>query len=55
MEEGEKWLKDLGVNKVFVEAIPNAFSFYEKIGYEFSSDRNILRNHNDLLLMEKNI
>ena len=55
MLEGEKWLADLGVNKVFVEAIPDALVFYKKLGYEFSNDSYVLRNHNTLLLMEKNI
>ena len=55
MLEGERWLKDLGVKKAFVEAIPPALDFYKKVGYDFSKDPKILRNHNDLLLMEKNL
>lgn len=55
MLEGERWLHDLGVKKAFVEAIPPALDFYKKIGYEFSIDKNVLRNHDALLLMEKNI
>ena len=30
-------------------------SLEQKIGYEFSIDKNVLRNHDALLLMEKNI
>lgn len=55
MLEGERWLHDLGVKKVFVEAIPPALIFYEKLGYKLSKDENVLRNHNTLLLMEKDI
>ena len=55
MLEAERWLHDLGVSRVFVEAIPPALDFYKKIGYAFSKDKEVLRNHNDLLLMEKSI
>ena len=55
MLEGERWLHDLGVKKVFVEAIPPALIFYEKLGYKLSKDENVLRNHDTLLLMEKDI
>ena len=55
MLEGEKWLADLGVKRVFVEAIPPALEFYKKVGYELSNDKDVLRNHDTLLLMEKNI
>ena len=51
----EEWLYDLGVKKIFVEAIPPALDFYKKLGYELSSDSEVLRNHNDLLLMEKDL
>ena len=55
MLEAENWLHDLGVKKVFVEAIPEALDFYKSVGYEFSSDSDVLRNHDTLLLMEKDI
>ncbi|MBR6071290.1 MAG: GNAT family N-acetyltransferase [Acholeplasmatales bacterium] len=55
MLEAERWLYDLGVRRVFVEAIPPALDFYKKVGYSFSNDLEILRNHNDLLLMEKDL
>ena len=55
MLEAERWLFDLGVKKVFVEAIPPALDFYKNVGYKFSSDPEILRNHKDLLLMEKDL
>ena len=55
MFEAERWLSDLGVKRAFVEAIPPALEFYKKVGYEFSEDLEILRNHNDLLLMEKSL
>jgi len=55
MLAAESWLHDLGVSRVFVEAIPPALDFYKKIGYDFSKDKEVLRNHNDLLLMEKSI
>ena len=55
MLEGEAWLHDLGVKKVFVEAIPEALEFYKNCGYSFSNDPDVLRNHDTLLLMEKDI
>lgn len=55
MEEGERWLYDLGVRHVFVEAIERALDFYKKCGYSFSKKENVLRNHNDLYLMEKSL
>ncbi len=55
MIEAECWLHDLGVNKVFVEAIEPALKFYLNVGYKLSNDPDILRNHDTLLLMEKDI
>ena len=55
MLEGERWLYDLGVKKVFVEAIPPALEFYKRTGYILSTDKDVLRNHDRLLLMEKNL
>ena len=55
MEEGEKWLFDLGVKKVFVEAILEALEFYKANGYKNSTNENVLRNHDNLFLMEKEL
>ncbi|WP_191014364.1 GNAT family N-acetyltransferase [Treponema zioleckii] len=55
MIEGENWLRDLGVKKAFVEAIPAALQFYEKTGYAYSNNQDVLKKHDDLFLMEKSL
>ena len=55
IEEAEKWIGNLGYNRIEIESRTGAVAFYQKLGYEITDDTVIQSGVFDCIRMEKEL
>lgn len=55
MQEAEKWIRELGYQKIDIESRTNAVDFYRKVGFEIVDDAVRKNSVFDCVLMQKRL
>lgn len=55
ISEAEKWIKELGFNRILIDSRVEAIGFYEKAGYEHVDDTVIKSGDFDCIKMKKEL